>query len=86
VRTQALANALKSAPAEMKRARESRYDPKPDLMRLERGVGTPVMGHPNARQRISIMLRRDADFDRVVDCFRQAALLFRARRPYALHP
>ena len=72
-RTQPLADALRNAPAATARAREGTYDPLPDLLRLERGTGTPVMATRDVPGRIGIMLRRDADFDRIVAAFRYCA-------------
>ncbi len=71
-RTQPLADALRNAPAATARARESAYDPLPDLRRLRRGSGTPLMAQRDVPGHIGIMLRRDADFDRIVAAFRSA--------------
>ncbi|CAL8463993.1 g3528 [Coccomyxa elongata] len=72
-RTQPLADALRNAPAATARARESGYDPLPDLRRLRRGTGTPLMAQRDVPGHIDIMLRRDADFDRIVAAFREVA-------------
>ncbi|BDA49099.1 hypothetical protein COCOBI_13-2090 [Coccomyxa sp. Obi] len=72
-RTQPLADALRNAPAATVRARESGYDPLPDLRRLRRGTGTPLMTQRDVPGNIDIMLRRDADFDRIVTAFREVA-------------
>jgi hypothetical protein len=72
-RTQPLADALRNAPAATKRAPEGTYDPLPDLLRLERGTGSPVMATSDVPGRIGIMLRRDADFDRIIVAFRWGA-------------
>lgn len=72
-RTQPLAEALKNAPAATAAVRRSAYDPLPDMLRLERGAGTPVMTSRDVPSSIGIMLRRDSDFDSIVGAFRCAA-------------
>ncbi len=43
------------------------YNPLPDLLRLERGMDTPI---GSACDLISIMLRRDSDFGPVAAAFK----------------
>ena len=43
------------------------YNPLPDLLRLERGMDTPI---GSACDHISIMLRRDSDFGPVAAAFK----------------
>ncbi len=50
-----------------KQARASVYNPLPDLLRLERGRGTPI---GSACDHISVMLRRDSDFGPVAAAFK----------------
>ena len=56
-------------PACAAQARAGQYNPLPDLLRLERGMGTPI---GSACDHISIMLRRDSDFGPVAAAFKCA--------------
>lgn len=55
--------------APMRQARQGAYNPLPDLLRLERGRGSPI---GSACDHISVMLRRDSDFGPVAAAFKCA--------------